>query len=289
MDTFVLITGATGFLGSHLTHAILEKGYIPVILKRKASDLSRINDILRKIKVYDIENIDKAFSEQHISVVIHTACSYGRSGEKIEDILKSNLMFGINVLESALTYNVETFINTDTLLPKNLNNYSLSKKQFVEWLKVVSDKIQVVNLKLEHMYGRGDDSKKFVPWIIQQLSNNVSEIKLTSGIQKRDFLYISDVVDAYLVILDKRKKLENFVEFDVGTGYLVSVRDFVETLYKQYLKNHPEVSTKMLFGVVPYRQGEQMEVEENVEPLKSLGWKPMVMYQDGIKKVIEEL
>lgn len=289
MDTFVLITGATGFLGSHLTHAILEKGYIPVILKRKASDLSRINDILRKIKVYDIENIDKAFSEQHISVVIHTACSYGRSGEKIEDILKSNLMFGINVLESALTYNVETFINTDTLLPKNLNNYSLSKKQFVEWLKVVSDKIQVVNLKLEHMYGRGDDSKKIVPWIIQQLSNNVSEIKLTSGIQKRDFLYISDVVDAYLVILDKRKKLENFVEFDVGTGYLVSVRDFVETLYKQYLKNHPEVSTKMLFGVVPYRQGEQMEVEENVEPLKSLGWKPMVMYQDGIKKVIEEL
>ncbi len=288
MNENILITGATGFLGCHLTHAILKQGYTPLALKRESSDTNRIKDVLEEIKVYNVEDIDKAFSEQHITAVIHTACSYGRNGETVETILQSNLMFGIQVLETAIRHKVETFINTDTLLPKNLNNYVLSKKQFVEWLKVVSDKIQVVNLKLEHIYGREDDSKKFIPWILQQLSNNVDEIKLTSGIQKRDFLYISDVVAAYLLILEKRKNLATFSEFDIGTGNTVSVHDFVENLYTQYVKLHPKTSTKLLFGAVPYRAGEQMDVEENVEPLKRLGWKPKVEYSDGIKLILED-
>ena len=288
MHGYILITGATGFLGSHLTHAVLEKGYTPVILKRKTSDISRIKDILKKIKIYDTDNLEMVFSDQHITAVFHTACCYGRKNESLETVIQSNLVFGIKVLEKAICYNTDTFFNTDTLLQKYLNKYSLSKKQFVEWLKMKSDKIQIVNLKLEHMYGVGDDSSKFVKWILNQILNNENEVKLTEGKQKRDFIYVSDVVAAYLLTLEKRKKLPSFSEFDVGTGNLISIRDFVENLYEQAVKIHPEISTKLLFGAVPYREGEQMEVKENVVPLKQLGWNPVVMYKDGIKELLNQ-
>ena len=112
-------------------------------------------------------------------------------------------MFALRVLEVAILFDTDSFFNTDSLLPKYLNTYSLSKAQFVEWLKQLSYKIQCVNLRLEHMYGPKDDKTKFVPWLLDQMINSIEEIKLTLGTQKRDFIYIDDVVSAYMLLLNE--------------------------------------------------------------------------------------
>ena len=293
-QTTVLLTGANGFLGSHLLEALLKQGYKVVVLKRSTSDLWRIKHLENQYKSYDVDvqPIELAFEEQRIDSVIHTACHYGRNNDPIHDVVESNLMYGLRILNACLKYNTDTFINTDTFfntgtkLQKHLNVYTLSKKQFVEWLKQTSSQLQVVNLKLEHMYGPKDDSTKFVPWIISQLNSKVDEIKLTAGEQERDFIYIDDVVAAYILALKKAPQLERFNEFDVGTGNIVSVKSFLEKLKEQYELISGKTNTQLAFGALPYREGEMMSVEVDNQGLVDLGWTPNTNLENGLKNIL---
>jgi CDP-paratose synthetase len=287
----VLLTGATGFLGSHLLEALLNKGHEVVILKRSSSNIYRIQNKIDNVISYDVDlqPLDLAFEEQEIDVVIHTAGRYGRDGCSITKIIESNVMFGVKLLDACQKYNIDTFINTDTLLQSCVDNYSLSKKHFSDWLKQCSDEVQIINLKLEHMYGIKDDNNKFVVWILSQLKNNVAEIKLTPGGQKRDFIYVSDVVSAFLTVLDENKALPRFSEFEVGTGRSISVREFVERILYFYQKSDSKSQTKLLFGAIPYRKGEAMSVNVNITSLKKIGWQPKVSIDEGLVRIIKEL
>lgn len=286
----VLLTGATGFLGSHLLDALINRGYDVVILKRSTSNIYRIQHVIDSVTSYDIDlkSLEVAFKEQKIDVVIHTAGQYGRNGCSIAEIIESNVMFGASLLDTCLKYSTRTFINTDTMLQPYLNNYSLSKKHFVDWLRQYSSKVQVVNLRLEHMYGTKDDDSKFVFWLLSQLKKGVSKIELTSGEQKRDFIYIDDVVSAYMTVLDEQKFLPKFSEYDVGTGHLITVRKFVERLLFLYQQTDAQVKTKLLFGAKPYRNGEMMSVDVDITGLKKIGWQSKVSLDEGLNKIIKE-
>lgn len=290
MKKTFLVTGASGFLGAHLIQRLLNDGYQVIGIKRKSSQLWRLQDVLNyeNLKLYDVDEVDRVFQSSAIDCVIHTVCSYGRNNESLVDIVKTNLLFGLEIFELAKNNNVNCFFNTDTLLQKDLNNYSLSKKQFVEWIYKNHGYMQVFNMRIEHMYGVMDDSNKFITWIVEQLKNNVSVIDLTSGIQKRDFVYVTDVVNAYLTVFDHRETLEGFQNFDVATGTQICVKDFVSEIFYLEKKRNPDLSTVLNFGAKAYRKGEQMEVQEDVTPLKKLGWKPEHDYRYNIELLLEE-
>jgi nucleoside-diphosphate-sugar epimerase len=284
----VLITGGTGFLGSHLVHELLQNGYRVIVLKRSTSNTWRIDDVFKRISCYDIDRVEleDIFTDQYIDVVIHTACCYGRSNEKASTVVDTNVMLGLKIFELADKFNTDTFFNTDTLLQKYLNVYSLSKKHLVEWLKQLAGHVRVVNMKLEHMYGPKDDIAKFVPWVIEQLKQNRDKIELTEGKQERDFIFVTDVVSAYLTVLKQREGLSRFSEFDAGTGKPITVRQFVTELMEQYKKQNPENNTTLEFGSIPYRENEMMGVTVDVEPLKILGWIPKISREIGIRNVL---
>lgn len=284
----VLLTGATGFLGSHLLEALLQQGDQVTILKRSTSNTWRINHLLDNVTRFDVDLVplEDAFKAQKFDAVIHTACSYGRSGESTHSVVETNLLFGLRLLDAAVLFNTDTFFNTDTLLPKYLNTYSLSKKQFTEWLKQRSSEIQIVNLKLEHMYGPKDDKTKFVPWLINQIQQGVERIPLTEGTQLRDFIYVEDVVSAYLITLQKAKQLDSFSEFDVGTGNLSEVRIFAREVYEATCRKHSEKKTVLGFGDIKIRSGELMSVTVDTRKLKELGWSPKFSVKAGIDKLL---
>jgi CDP-paratose synthetase len=286
----VLLTGATGFLGSHLLGTLINKGYEVVILKRSSSNIYRIQDKIDSVISYDLDMqpLELAFKEQNIDVVIHTAGRYGRDGCSIAKIVETNVVFGIGLLEACQKYNTNIFINADTILQSYLNCYSLSKKHFVDWLKQHSEGIQVINLRLEHMYGTKDDDSKFVSWVLSQLKAGTSKIELTTGEQKRDFIFIDDVVSAFLIVLEKSEKLPQFSEFDVGTGRSISVRKFVEKIALLYQEINPKSKTKLLFGTIPYRKGEVMNVYVDITGLQKIGWQPKTSLNDGLSRIIRE-
>jgi len=281
----VLLTGATGFLGSHLLEELIKENYSVVIVKRSFSNTWRINHLLDQVKLYNIDEISlkKVFQDNRINTVIHTACSYGRKGESLSEIVTTNVLFGIELLELAVQFNTDTFFNTDTLQYEYLNRYTLSKKQFVEWLKAESVNIRVINLKLEHMYGPKDDEQKFIPWIITQLHKQVDEIQLTEGEQKRDFIFVEDVVSAYMIMLKNYKGMQGFTKFDVGTGELVTVRNFVEEIKHIYEKLNKSSSTKLNFGALPYRSGEPMQISVDNSKLVEMGWNPKFCRKKAIE------
>lgn len=291
----ILLTGATGFLGSHLLESLLQQGDQVTIIKRSTSDTWRIKHLLDQVEIFDIDTqpLEDAFQLNNFDAVIHTACSYGRSSEPVHKVVETNLLFGLRLLDAAIFYKVKIFINTDTFfnteskLSSYLNSYSLSKRQFSEWLKQRSGEIKIINMKLHHMYGPKDDKTKFVSWLISQFKRGVESIPLTAGEQKRDFIYIEDVISAYLLILKESSNLSIFEEFDVGTGVLTTVREFSEKISQEYSFFNPGNRTKLDFGKIPMHQGELINVSVNNSQLVNLGWSPKITVSQGIKEIIK--
>lgn len=290
----ILLTGATGFLGSHLLDALVNNGNPVVILKRSTSDTWRIGHLLSRIKAYDIdkEPLERAFREQHIDTVIHTACSYGRDGEAAHSVVATNLIFGLRLLEEAIQAGTAAFINTDSFfssekdLSRYLNSYSLSKRQFVEWLKSSSERIKTINLRIEHMYGPMDENTKFIPWLIKKLDDNCTPIELTKGDQERDFIYVSDVVSAYLHILENIAKFDMWTEFNAGSGEIVTLRNMIKILFEKHKEITGATSSSLKFGALPYREGELMKTQSDNKKLIESGWQPKISLENGLKETI---
>lgn len=285
----VLLTGSTGFLGSYLLKSFTDSAYKVIALKRSTSNTYRIDNYVDKVTMYNIDeiSIEKIFKNHKIDIVVNTVTNYGREDIKILSIVDTNLIFGLKLLEESVNANVKVFINTDTLLDRNINAYALSKAHLVDWMKFLSNKkTKMINIEIEHMYGPLDDENKFIYWLINQLKQNVENIDLTSGIQKRDFIYIDDIVNAYKTIIQNVGTLLNFQEFELGTGNPVEVKIFIETIYKEIL-NTQTLNTKLNFGVIPYRDNENMNMKANIEKLNDLGWRAKVSIEDGIKKILQ--
>jgi CDP-paratose synthetase len=290
----ILLTGATGFLGSYLLDALINKGYSIVIVTRTGSCTKRIRHLEGKYKRYILSenSLEQVFYEQPINCVVHTACNYGRGSSNTNEVVSTNLMFGIDLLSKSSKYKVKTFINTDTyynnggLISKHLGDYILSKKQFLEWLQFKSNTINIVNLKIHHMYGKNDNESKFIPWFLLQLKTNVEKIELTNGLQKRDFIYVDDVVNSYLTILNNIEKIYGYNEYEVGTGKSLSLREFLVSLQKIYSLYNPDSRSELNFGAIKQIEYEVMNAIADNSKLLKLGWLPHISVKDGLKKLV---
>jgi len=282
----ILITGINGFLGSHMAKTLILDYHI-IGLENSLVNLKRINDLPVKIYASDI-NPEDIFKGNEIFAVIHAATLYRREGEPLENLINTNILLPIKLFELANKYNTAKFINTDSFFNNPnykqtyLSDYTLSKKHSIEWLKLIPGKCKLVNMKLFHMYGGGDAPNKFVPQMVSLLQNNPKLIELTPGEQKRDFIFINDVVNAYRVVLEAQlEKHEAISEFEIGTGNSVSIREFMEILKKLTNSN-----TELGFGALPYRNNEIMNSIANNISIRSLGWNNNYSLIDGLTKTI---
>jgi len=284
----ILITGASGYLGSHLSKKLVADGHTVILLLRETSSLARLSSFSNDCLIERYSNLSQIYNiieRINPEIVIHAACLYGRNEESIHDLLEANLLFGIKIIEAIIKLNLSIkFINTDTCLPKNLNRYALSKAQFAEWgrsLAMNDTSITFINVFLQTVYGPGDDLSKLPSYIVHSCCENVVELKLSAGLQLRDFIYIDDVTSAYLLLIKNICNFESFVEIPLGTGESVSVKEFVETA-----RRLTSSSTNLLFGAMPTRKNEPKECVADIKLMCSLGWAPKFSLVEGLKEMI---
>ena len=296
----IVLTGATGFLGSHILKGLVHTNtYHVVVLKRSFSNPTRIANLLQR---HDIEylNVDleentikQRFSKGDISAVIHCATEYGRGRKPIASVLRANLIFPINLLDMCVEFGVDVFINTDSYFNKPslqypyLLDYSLSKKSLLLWLPYFANKLRIANMTLEHIFGPTDGEAKFVTTMIKQIAIAKSKaVSLSPGNQIRDFIYVHDVVSAYLTVLATllAERKTCLKEFEVGTGQGTSIRSFVEAIKE--LSGSP---TQLKFGAIPYRDAEIMDSKANTDSLMKLGWHPNYNYYSGLTDLLKRM
>lgn len=287
----VLLTGASGFLGQALMKELLMHNFKVSALVRTTTNKECFKDLIDISCLYNIDSssISDILAKVNPNVVIHCAVLYGRR-ESIIEVFKFNVDFYMDLIHASIKHGVEHFVNTDTFSGKKvdyqyLKAYHTSKRNVLEWSKLLLEQssMKFSNLRLEHIYGPNDNMDKFIPSMMRSMRSNIPFLDLTEGLQKRDFIYINDVVLAYVTVILEQKV--SLMEYEVGTGKSTSIKEFLLRVKSQL----PKCTTLLNFGVLETRKGELEESVANINELKRLGWSPQVSLDEGLTLTMNSL
>lgn len=283
----VLITGGNGFLGSALAEKFYNQNFKVSLIVRPKSNLSRIQKHINNYFLYELlseNNLEEIIKKSNPDIIIHTACNYGRKNEYIIDIFDTNYRLGLLIFNEIIKLEKKIiFLNVGTILPAETNLYSFSKNQFSDLGKYITTNFENIifkNILLQHMYGPGDDESKFTTYVINSCLNNVQEVNLTSGEQLRDFIYIKDVTDAISIICKKVTEIKS-LDIEVGSGVLISIKEFVLKLYEL-----TKSTSNLNFGAISVGNKQIDIPASNLSILNSFKWKPKYNLEDGLSETI---
>lgn len=290
----VLVTGATGFIGSHLVNALVNAGHSVVATKRATSVVPAASAFGKVQWVLADDDIaDRLEQSGRVDVVFHLATGYFRDGARLLDVAQSNVQFPLALLDFATRGGAGLFVNADSFFSRPEYNYAYmreyiaAKQIFSRWGRTAVDCNEgfcFVNARLEHVYGAGDGPAKFVPSLIADLLADKPQINLTSCEQKRDFVHVQDVITALLAISTNKNKLAGYVEAGIGTGLARPLKELVTTA-KELTGSHSVLN----FNALPLRAGEIMHSSADCSLLSTLGWSAAIDLEAGLAGVVASL
>ena len=114
-----------------------------------------------------------------------------------------------------------------------------------------------------------------------KMLSNDPIINLTKGEQNRDFLYVSDLLTVYDLVIKNMKDFTNYEEFIIGSGTNINLKYILE-----YIKKETASISILKYGAVPYRHEELMNSNNDISKIKKLGWNPKISIEEGLNKVI---
>lgn len=248
MSDKYLVTGATGFVGSCLVRRLVAKGKNVHILTRNKKCNWRLSDIYSKIKIHQVDLLDKKLNSviknTKPDFIFHLA-AYGSlpKEENIDYLIDVNLRGTINLINALKQNKFKLFINTgssseygiktkamnehDTPFP--INDYGITKiaSTLYTYKEAVRNNLPLITFRLFSVYGPFEEKTRLVPSVILSAINH-KPINVASPKYVRDFIYIDDVVDAYLQAC--RIKVIPGEIFNIGTGKQSTIDDIVQII-----------------------------------------------------------
>lgn len=288
----ILLTGAGGFIGSHLTTALEKEGY-------RVHALTRSPETVGKQQVLftgDTRALTTYLKEEKVSGIIHLASYFTASHtpEEIDALVESNLLLGIELLEAAKASGIKWFINTGTFWQhyqnaaySPVNLYAATKQAFETLAQYYCEtsEMKFVTLKLNDTFGPHDTRPKiFNLW--NRISRSGEVLEMSPGEQLIDISYIDNVCDAYLRLAALLNKGEEGIRsgdaFAVTSGEHMTLKELA-TLFERVSQKPLHIS----WGKRPYREREVMIPWETFKTVP--GWRPRVSLEEGIRRTLEEM
>ncbi len=294
----VLLTGATGFIGSHVARLLIQKSCHVYVLVRPGSDTRRIAAVLPDVRVIacglnDTGELAASLREIRPEVCIHLAWSMvpGKilTAPDNIDSLQGSLFLATElanlgckkfvVAGTCFEYDTEQGYLSESSFTRPRNLYAASKLALHTVLEQFAGNtgMAVSWLRFFYLYGPFEDEARLVPAVILSLLRN-TKAKVTSGAQVRDYLHVADAAAAVWAVMESA--LTGVV--NVGSGRPVTVRDMVAQIGA--LCGRPEL---LDFGALAYRPGDPMFVCANNRRLvENTTWTPQFTLEQGLAQTI---
>jgi nucleoside-diphosphate-sugar epimerase len=289
----ILITGATGYIGSNLARQMVREGFTVHIVARKTSSYYYLSDIKEKLIIhyYDgsMDSITSAMRESRPEIIFHLASLFlaNHKAEDVERLIESNILFGAQILDALDPLSTTKFVNVSTSWEHYNKSdydpvclYAATKKAFEDILiyYIHTKNIKTISLELSDSYGPNDNRKKLF-YLLNHLQIG-STLKMTPGEQLLDLVFITDIVEAifhcYELVNDFGDAKHD--HYSVSSGAPIRLREVVE----QYLAiSKKKVSIE--WGGIPYREREVMD--PRTATLILPGWKPKFTLAEGLSIV----
>lgn len=290
----ILITGSTGFLGTHLSESLKREN--DIYLTANHND---VNNEIHKMDLLNINEIKGTIEKVKPDVIFHLGAlvNLSRNFEIGKKCLEINLVGTLNLLESLrgscpkrLIFASTEEVYGDGKIPYKENQicfppsyYAVTKLASENLIEIYSKELGFSGLVLRMgtMYGPKDSHARFIPQIIKKAIKN-EDILLNSGMKKRDYVYVEDAVRALILSKDCRLKTGHII-LNIGGGTTYKLIDLVNIILK--LTNS---KSKVLVGKLPERINEADKWLLDIEKAKKiLKWVPKVSIEEGIKKSVD--
>jgi CDP-paratose synthetase len=299
IDTIVL-TGASGFLGSRLVARFDALGYkVITVAHQEKSPQSKTKDGSHPIKRLHYQGCPRTLMDDlgdlSKALWIHCAAAYNptNSIDLVEQTVAANMSFGVAVLEACARSGLKSLINTSTVWEHNesgdisaVNDYAALKTAFQSYIDYATDaySLHAFTLKLSDTYSEDDPRKKLLGLMKKSISGGQA-VKMTHGYQSICLCHIDDVVNAFCVaanLLDSLRDNEGGVHrrYFVTGADVISIRKLAETIavISGTTPNIEWGAHQPLTRLpsIPWTKGERLP-----------GWSPTITLDEGLNRVFK--
>ncbi len=286
-----LVTGATGFIGSHLVRRLTGLGAVVHAVSRKVRADGAVT--WHVADLCDADQVAVVVRAAKPDIVLHLASEVtgAREVRLVRPTLESNLDSAVNLLtavaDAVPTGRLVLAGSVEEPRPEDGDAVACSPYAVAKW--AVSGyarmfhqlwDVPVTTLRIGMVYGPGQqDLRKLIPYVTTALLRGESP-ELTSGTRLVDWIYVDDVVDAFLAAAGSASAPGRV--FDIASGSQLSIRDTIELLAKI-------VGTQQLprFGAIADRPLDRAQVADIGPAGELLGWRPRTSLETGLRRTVD--
>jgi len=298
-----LLTGATGFVGANLVRRLVASGGQVTVVTREGSRLWRLDGVTNRLRCVVADLSDSAavaavVSRAKPTVIFHLAAAsiYGGLEGQEPEMVETNLIGTINLVRACADLDYRCFVNTgssseygpksgpmvETDLTQPQDIYSVTKCAATHYASAIArqENRPIVTLRLFSPFGSWDDPRKLIPTAIVAALHG-HDIALASREIGRDYIYIDDVIEAYLTVIDRAQQIQGEI-INVGSGREKTLAETIDAILELV-----GTRSRPLWEAAAGSQYDNPVWQASIEKAKRLlGWEPRVDFREGLRRTI---